>query len=415
MADDPTAVGAPPRGGVLTLLAPLLAAAVFLMSVAYWCGWTETAGGPYLYWTSQLLAFGSVLGVLLFRRDLSARDALAAVLLLAVTHYLFKWMYSPDQLRFADELQHWRGGTDAVANGKMFVQNRGLPIATDYPGLAAITASIAATAGVSITTAAFTLMALVRVVTAGLLFMIARRITGSHRAAAIAALLTATGPHYLFFGAMFVYQNIALLFFFLGLLALAVWQHAGRRRGWFAGLAFTAVAAAVVSHHIVAIIMSFTLAGLAVIDWCRARKWNTAVLALWSTALTAVWMRFVAANTIAYLNLANSLRGYATSLADLLNGTLASTKEGASPLVTGSVLERGVAVAGYLLIAAVLPCPTTQSSRCGSPRPAARSTSGVCRPSCGPSSPWSSATPQTRGAPAGSSLSTPAAWRGVPQ
>jgi hypothetical protein len=80
-------------------------AGVLLVAQAYAGGRSGAGWAQAAYWAAQVLVFAPVL-LRLVSRATSVVEAYTLVIGLAVNQYLLKWLYSPEQLRFPDELQH---------------------------------------------------------------------------------------------------------------------------------------------------------------------------------------------------------------------------------------------------------------------------------------------------------------------
>jgi hypothetical protein len=350
MIDDETRRDTRPRSSI-TVLGPLFGASVIAMALAYRTGWSQSGYGEVLYWLAQLMVFTPALWWLARRRQLGGGSALGMVVAVAVTHYLFKWMYSPDLLRFPDELQHWRATTNIDATGELFGWNESLPISRFYPGLATFAEAFSSMTGLSVTATAFVLMGLVRVATVGVLYTLTRHITRSVRIAAIAVLLLATSPHWLFFGSMFIYSNLAYLFAVVALCGAWCWR---TRRGAPATalvLAVSGIAATIVTHHVTAIVLAVVLVAIGALTAKRERDWHTAVLGGGAVVATAVWNIVVAGDLPRYLDRGADADGAWQRFTDLVRGDFSSS---ASSPVAGSWADRGFAMAAFAFIAVAL-------------------------------------------------------------
>ncbi|HEY1488023.1 MAG TPA: hypothetical protein VGF84_18090, partial [Micromonosporaceae bacterium] len=272
-----------PIAGVLVLSS----LGVLVTAAGYAAGRAGTPYGMVAFWFGQALVLTPVLLRVLAGR-LSEITAFVLAIGLAVNDYALKWTYSPDQLRFGDELQHWAATGTLLRTGRLFQPNDALPAAVHYPGLAEMGAAVTRLTGLSVTTSAFIVAGVLHLILVGAIFMLVRRCGGGPTLAALTCVVYATGLHYLFFDSMYAYQTAALPF-----LVLAIW--AVRRRDPI--VAVIAILIVTVSHHVTGLVLMFALAGLAILD----RRRSTAIAAITTVACVGGWMAFVAPEVFGYL------------------------------------------------------------------------------------------------------------------
>jgi len=215
------------------------AAGVLVAAAAYTAGRLGHAGASWadrMYWLGQLLILTPVAARLLSRRALAASETVTLVVVLTVAEYLVKVCYSPAAFTYADELMHWRTATDISQTGRLFTANNLLPISPYYPGLEEVTSALASITGLSIFTSGLIVAGAAHLLFVGVLFLLFRYVSGSHRIAGVALLLYASESLFQSFDSMFVYQTLALPF--LGLTVLAVYRLAApQAAGFIAALA----------------------------------------------------------------------------------------------------------------------------------------------------------------------------------
>jgi hypothetical protein len=292
---QPTVAGPDPRTGrpavpVAVVLA-LSSLGVLLVAVGYAVGRSAGGHGMTWYWTGQALVFVPVLARVLAGR-LRESEAFALVIGLAVNGYALKWAYSPDRLRFGDELQHWYATETLVRTGHLYAPNPSLPPAVHYPGLAEIGASLAGMTGLPVTAAAFIVAGALHLVYVGAIFMLVRRCGAGPTTAALTCVIYATGLHYLFFDSMYVYQTAALPF-----LILVLWAVRRRRGAGVLVVGAVAVLAVTFTHHVTGIVLVLALGLLAVLD----RRRSTVLAAVFAAGCVGGWMLLVAPETLSYL------------------------------------------------------------------------------------------------------------------
>jgi hypothetical protein len=239
------------------------------------------------FWLGQALVFVPILLRVLAGR-LSETTAFLLSIGLAVNGYALKWTYSPDQLRFGDELQHWSATETLLRTGRLFQPNAALPPAVHFPALEEMGAAVTRLTGLPVTASAFIVAGLLHLILVGAIFALVRRCGGGPTLAALTCVVYATGLHYLFFDSMFAYQTAALPF-----LVLAPW--AVRRRDPV--LTSVAIAMVTVSHHVTGLVLVFALAVLAILD----RRRFTALAAIGAAAFVGGWMALVAPEVLGYL------------------------------------------------------------------------------------------------------------------
>jgi len=268
---------------------------VVLVAIGYAAGRTGTPGGMIWYWIGQALVFVPILFRVL-RGRLTETRAFALVMALVVNGYALKWAYSPDQLRFSDELQHWTATGTLMRTGSLFQPNDALPAAVHFPGLAEMGAAVAQMTGMSVTTSAFVVAGVLHAMAVGAIFLLVRACGGGPRLAALSCVIYATGLHFLFFDSMYVYQTAALPFLILGFWAVRRW-HMNRATAGFAVLAVASIVVVTVSHHVTALVMLVALAGLAIVE--RSRR--ALIAAAVAFVCVAGWIGLVAPEVLSYL------------------------------------------------------------------------------------------------------------------
>ncbi len=223
----------------VSVVALSAAAGVLVAAAAYTAGRLGHAGASWadrMYWLGQLLILTPVAARLLSRRALAASETVTLVVVLTVAEYLVKVCYSPAAFTYADELMHWRTATDISQTGRLFTANNLLPISPYYPGLEEVTSALASITGLSIFTSGLIVAGAAHLLFVGVLFLLFRYVSGSHRIAGVALLLYASESLFQSFDSMFVYQTLALPF--LGLTVLAVYRLAApQAAGFIAALA----------------------------------------------------------------------------------------------------------------------------------------------------------------------------------
>ena len=319
---------------------------VVLVAVAYAGGRDGSAGATTAYWIGQVVVFTPVVIRLLSRRLAGAAESFLLVIGLAVHQYLLKWMYSPDQFRFPDELQHWLATTIILDTGALFRPNPALPPAVHFPGLAETGAAVSDLTGLPVTAAGLLVAGVAHLVFVGALFAAVLRASNSPAVAGVACAVYATALHYLFFNSMYLYQTAALPFVLLTVWAVRRWRTEG---GWpFAAVAVLSIAMTTVSHHVtaVALVVTLLLLGGAELATSRPRRWSALVMPAVAAAVVGSWIGLVATDVIGYLQAPIDRIG--RSLSQLVTG---GAGEAATPgIAIGQLAVQGLGLIGLFVL-----------------------------------------------------------------
>jgi hypothetical protein len=313
-AVDPTAEARPdtataparrrsmPDLGLAPAVLALSSVGVLIVALAYSGGRTGSSTAMILYWIGQVVVFTPVVVRLLTRRLIGVSESFLLVMGLAINQYFLKWMYSPDQFRFPDELQHWLGTSILLETGKLFQPNPALPPAVHFPGLAEMGAAVSSLTGLPVTAAGLLVAAVAHLVFVAAIYAVVLRAGNSAAVAGVACVIYATALHYLFFNSMYLYATAALPFLMLAVWATRRWRSGD---GWQFGLfAVVAIFGATVSHHVTAFVMVATLALLGASEWVfggRPRRWSALLMPTVALAVVAGWIALVAQDVIDYL------------------------------------------------------------------------------------------------------------------
>jgi hypothetical protein len=263
----PNPVGAAP------LLALLAAIGLILIALGNNAARTESAGAEVFYWLGLALIYAPITFRLL-SSSASRGERLALSVLLGLSLFAVRILYSPTGSSPYDELASWRQTYDLILTGHAFTSN---PIAAGYPafpGMELAAAAVAQLAGVSIFHAGLIVICTARVVLMLALFLFVERVTGSARAAGIGIALYVCNPSFLYFDSQFHHEPLALALGAALLLVVLRWtsDDANRNR---AGVLFgvAALAAAVtITHHMTSYALAlFLLAWTAVAALTRSR------------------------------------------------------------------------------------------------------------------------------------------------
>jgi hypothetical protein len=255
-------------------------------------------------------------------------------------------MYSPDQFRFPDELQHWLATTIIVDTGALYRPNPALPPAVHFPGLAEMGAAITTMTGLPVTASGVLVAGVAHLIFVGVLFAAVLRASNSPAVAGVACATYATALHYLFFNSMFLYQTAALPFFILTVWATRRWRQEG---GWpFAFLAVVSICVTTVSHHVTAfaLVATMTLLGVTELVTEKPRRWTALVMPAVSAAVLGAWILFVATDVVGYLT--PPIVQIGQTLSQLVTGAASSSTTPAIAL--GQLVLQGVGLIGLFVL-----------------------------------------------------------------
>jgi hypothetical protein len=278
-----------------------------LLAVAEWMA--ARGGGQahfYVFWIGYFVAVAPTAYALVSPRT-STRARATLVVALGI------WSLAPVLLRtgahplYFDEFTHLRMLQDLVRTGRPVSSTGLLQIGASFPGLELATSAIYHLSGLTLWFAALTVAAVAHVALLAGVYVLVRDASRSARAGAIAAVVYALNPSWLFFDAQFSYETLAmpmlvwgLVFAMRGIRSRGT-DAASRARVVQVALAALLGAALVVTHHVTAVVSVCALVGVALVatvqrrGLLRAEPESSAVvawcLAGWGAALT-VW-RFV--------------------------------------------------------------------------------------------------------------------------
>ncbi len=262
-----------------------------------------------LFWMGLAAILGSAMTFVL-ARSRTRTERLVVLVGAAGLAFVPKVLMSMSGPRYYDEFFHLRQAADTVAAGKLFLPNPGLPVVRFYPGLSAVTTVIHDLSGLSLWRSGQLIVLVAHVVTVLAIFLIAEGIWRDDRVAAVAALLYAVGPSFIYFDSQYGYESLALPF----LAATVFCAVSIRRAGTNAEARSFAVVGAllgvgcILTHHLTAIALAIVLAVLAVASLLRDRSRPvraaryTGALAVMVAAAVAGWIGTYARPTIAYLS-----------------------------------------------------------------------------------------------------------------
>jgi hypothetical protein len=362
--EDGPAMGPSVPSGPLADLAALavVAAGAGLVIWAYRIAPTESVSSyDPIFWAGMLLAYGAIAW-----RVVSGRYAVFWLGLLGLFTLLPTfWLSASGPVSF-DEVAQFDLLRNVTAAGRLFQHSPLLPIGTFYPGLQSAAAAIHWLTGLSLWDSALTLIAVVHCLLPVQVYYLARAVPVPDRWAAVAGLVYAANPSFVFFDTQFSYETLAILLM-LTIVRLYVeglaaersssptWGHSLRATLLIALISF----ALVVTHHLtslaaIALLLAGALflkpiSGLADRDGGSRRlfvRW-TPVLVL--AMCLGLWVGFAARATVSYLS--PWVSGISSELGALATGSASSGTRTVFSHSTAPLYEQAASIAAPIIVA----------------------------------------------------------------
>ncbi len=244
-------------------------------------------------------------GASIIGRRASDAERRLVVVVVGAGLYAVKLLTAPGDFTLPDEFSHLRSLDDLLRTGHLFVDNPLLPVASGYPGLPAVTASVVTATDAPVFGAGVLVIGVARVVQMLALFGIFRLISSSSRIAGLATLLYAANPSFLLFSAQFAYESLALPLATLALWCVVHLQRANERSSVLYVIGWLAISAVAVTHHLTSLALLAFLAGWCTLEFVvrgRSELRRPVVAALsWAIVINAGWLLLFAGPAVPYL------------------------------------------------------------------------------------------------------------------
>ena len=159
-----------------------------------------------IFWAGMVLAYLAIAW-----RAVSGRYAVFWLGLLGLFTMLPEFWMSPGGPTGFDEAAHFALLRNVISAGHLFQYTPTLTIGTFYPGLESAAATIHWLTGLSPWDSALTLLAVAHCLLPVQVYYVARALPVPHRWAAVAGLVYAANPSFVYFDAQFSYESVALL------------------------------------------------------------------------------------------------------------------------------------------------------------------------------------------------------------
>ena len=278
-------------------------------------------------------------------------EGVIGVVLVGVALYLVKVLHSPLHFTFHDEFSTLRTTVDLERSGSLFEHNPLIEVHPFYPALELVTSALSSVTGLSLFVSGLIVIGVLRVALMAALFLVFESAV-STRIAALATVLYACNPNFVFFDSQWAYESFALP---LALVAVAMAAQ-GRRMALFA---IPVVLTLCMSHPLTSIALTCFLVVWAAFDrWTARRPGGRARDELWILAAAGalfltLWALFVARSLGGYLG--PVLGDAGESLVDLLLGESGPKRIfGAAGVSDTPLLERALGVGAVLLALAAV-------------------------------------------------------------
>lgn len=278
---------------------------LLVCSVANALSRATLAPSPLLYWAG-ILIIALPIFYRLTSREASTGKRLVLVCLLGLSLYGVKVVRDAPTFTFSDELIHAFNANQISLHHHLFHSNPVLEVTPSYPGLEGATSALIQLTGIPSYAAGMILVASARLLLVGALFFLFRRISGSGRIAGLGVAIYAGNFNFLFFGAQYSYESLALPLLLMVMMILAEREAAPREalRDWSMPIAL-GIAAIVVTHHLTSYLLVGVLLALALAFWVVRRTWrppNPWPFAIGTAVLAILWLVVVASSTTGYLS-----------------------------------------------------------------------------------------------------------------
>lgn len=233
----------------------------------------------------------------------SYRERLLLILLLGLALYGVKLVHDSIFFTFPDEFVHAFNAENIVEHHHFYHFNPAIPTTPYYPGLEGATSALMTLTGMSSYGAGIILIGVARLTFLAALFFLFARLSGSARGAGIGVAIYTGTSNFLFWGAQFSYESLALPLMVVILMAFAEREAAPPqgRSAWLVPIVLGLFAIAI-THHLTSYALAFVFVALAVLyRVMRFEKPNPWPLALLATAVAVGWLLIAARSTVGYL------------------------------------------------------------------------------------------------------------------
>jgi hypothetical protein len=307
-APKPAARKIAPPTAALGHLAPIALAAgagLLVCSLANALSRATLAPSPLLYWAGILLIALPIF-YRLTSREASPRERFALVCLLGLSLYAVKVVRDAPLFNFSDELVHAFNANQIVDRHHLFHANSIISVTPHYPGLEGATSALMSITGLGSFWAGVIVVGAARLALVVAMFFLFIRLSGSARIAGLGVAIYTGNFNFLFWGAQYSYESLALPLLVVIMLALAEREAAPRQRAreWAVPVVLGTLAI-VITHHLTSYALVVFIAALALGHWLLRKSWNWPnpwKFAVLAAALALAWLLLAADSTFGYLS-----------------------------------------------------------------------------------------------------------------
>jgi hypothetical protein len=285
----------------------------------------------------------------------STRERFLLVCLLGLSLYAVKVLRDSPIYLFSDEQVHAYNADQIVAHHHLFRANPILRATPFFPGLEGATSALMSISGLSSYVCGIIVIAAARLTLMGSLFLLFLRVGGSARTAGLAGAIYVGNFNFLFWGAQYSYESLALPLLMLILMAFAEREASlsDRWRSWSVPIV-VAIAALIITHHLTSYALFGILVGLSLATWWVRRSWrppNPWPFAIFTGLLATAWLFVVASATVGYLS--PVLSGAVNSIKNTVSGEAPGRGLFQKTSITEAtpVAARAIAILAILLLA----------------------------------------------------------------
>jgi hypothetical protein len=286
----------------LPLIALLSALGLLIVSVANALSRATLTSTSLIYWVGLLLIALPIF-YKLSSKGPSYRQRLILVLLLGLALYGVKGVHDGIYYTFTDEFVHAFNAESITRHHHLYYFNSIIPTTAHYPGLEGATSSLMSLTGMSSYGAGTILVGAARLTFMAALFFLFARLSGSARGAGLGVAIYAGSSNFLYWGAQFSYESLALPLLVVVLMAF-VEREAGppeRRTPWTL-LIVLGIFAITITHHLTSYGLALLLVALAVLyRLMKVERPNPWPLALLAIGAAVGWLLIAARQTVGYL------------------------------------------------------------------------------------------------------------------
>ncbi|HMC50844.1 MAG TPA: hypothetical protein VKH20_09365 [Solirubrobacterales bacterium] len=286
----------------LPLIALLSAVGLLIVSAANALSRATVTETSLIYWAGLLLIALPIF-YKLSSKEPSYRQRLVLVLLLGATLYGVKVVHDGIFFTFTDEFVHAFNAERIAETHHLYHFNPIIPTTPHYPGLEGATSALMMLTGMSSYGAGTILVGVARLTFMAALFFLFARLSGSARGAGLGVAIYTGSSNFLYWGAQFSYESLALPLMVVVLMAFAEREAGPReRRVPWTLLIVLGILAITITHHLTSYGLALILVALAVLyRMLKVERPNPWPLALLAVGAAVGWLLIAARQTVGYL------------------------------------------------------------------------------------------------------------------